>query len=36
MTLQQTVKQAALAAKWGKGLITFPEYHVLMYEFYEA
>lgn len=35
MKVEHKTKQAALAAKLGKGLISFTEYHSLMYAFYE-
>ena len=34
MTMQQQVAQRKLAEQWGRGLITFAEYHDQMYQFY--
>lgn len=36
MTPAQRISQRRLAERWGRGEISFAEYHDLMYQFYEA
>lgn len=36
MTIEQQVAQRKLALRWGRGEISFAEYHNQMYQFYEV